>query len=82
MPYNDVFTLELIDDSHILALDTPIVVDGETADYNYLIHKPQINGVELRGNLSLQTLGIQPAGNYPNAPLTDEDLEELLRDEI
>lgn len=67
---------------HTLTLATPIVRDGGTFDYDELTNKPTINGVEINGELSLEELGIQPAGNYPNSPLTDEDLEELLRDEI
>lgn len=68
---------------HTLTLATPIVRDGSgTSDYSNLTHKPTINGITLNGNLTLERLGIQPAGNYPNSPLTDEDLEELLRDEI
>jgi len=75
----------LNDNYHTLTLVTPIVRDGGgggTTDYDNLTNKPAINGVTLRGNQSLERLGIQPAGNYPNSPLTDEDLEELLRDEI
>ena len=67
---------------HTLTLATPIVRDGGTVDYNQLTNKPIINGVEVSGELSLEELGIQPAGNYPNAPLSDSDLEDLLRDEI
>lgn len=67
---------------HTLTLATPIVRDGSTVDYNQLTNKPIINGVEITGDLSLEDLGIQPAGNYPNSPLSDEDLEDLIRDEI
>lgn len=68
--------------TYTLTLATPIVFDGETADYNHLINKPVINRVTLIGSLTLDDLGIQPAGNYPNSPLTEEDLEHLIVDEI
>lgn len=41
---------------------------GGTSNYNALTNKPKINNVELKGNKSLNELGIQPAGNY----LTEE----------
>ena len=82
MPYDYHTTSVVNGNMHTLQLTTPLVRDGGTGDYNQLINKPAINGVELVGELSLETLGVQPAGNYPNAPLSDEDLEELLRDEI
>ena len=71
--------------NHVLTLSTPVVRDGGgggTGNYMDLTNKPSINGIVLIGNSSLNALGIQPAGNYPNSPLTDADLEELLRDEI
>lgn len=37
---------------------------GGTSNYNALTNKPKINNVELKGNKSLNDLGIQPAGNY------------------
>ena len=37
---------------------------GSTANYNLLYNKPSINHVELKGNLTLDDLGIQPKGNY------------------
>lgn len=37
----------------------PSVQPGSYKDYNNLINKPQINGVTLEGNLSLQALGIK-----------------------
>ena len=37
---------------------------GGTSNYNALTNKPKINNVELRGNKTLNDLGIQPAGNY------------------
>lgn len=37
---------------------------GVTKDYNELIHKPQINEVELVGNRTLPELDIQPTNTY------------------
>ena len=82
MPYNYNDTSVINGNIHTLTLVTPIVRDGGTVDYDQLTNKPIINGVELSGEISLEELGVQPAGNYPNSPLTAEDLEELLRDEI
>lgn len=39
---------------------------GVTKDYNELIHKPQINEVELVGNRTLPELDIQPTNTYAN----------------
>lgn len=69
-----------VPDYHIIQLETPEPVHegGGTSDYNDLINKPTINGVELSGDTSLEDLGIQPAGDYPSEPLSDEDLDEIL----
>lgn len=49
-----------------------------TSDYNDLTNKPQINGVSLSGNRTLDQLGIQAKGNYlttiPDIYVTDTDL--------
>lgn len=37
---------------------------GGTSNYTDLTNKPKINNVELKGNKSLNDLGIQPKGNY------------------
>ena len=37
---------------------------GGTSNYNELTNKPKINNIELKGNKSLNDLGIQPKGNY------------------
>ena len=41
-----------------------IETGGGTSDYTDLTNKPKINNIELKGNKSLNDLGIQPAGNY------------------
>ena len=49
-----------------------------TSDYNDLTNKPQINGVSLSGNKTLDQLGIQAKGNYltsiPDIYVTDTEL--------
>ena len=65
---------------YTLTLTTPIVKDKkEPTDYNILINKPSINGVELVGNLSFESLGL-PANieEVPTEPLSNEDLDHLL----
>ena len=46
--------------------------------YDELTNKPQINNVDLTGNLSLSDLGIQPAGSYltavPEGYLTSDEI--------
>ena len=59
---------------HILKLRTPIGAGG-TGNYTDLTNKPSINDVELIGELTLVDLGIQPAGNYPDTPLTAVDID-------
>lgn len=53
-------------------------VEPSTNDYNKLINKPQINSVELIGNKSLDELDIQVKGDYPDMPLSNNEIEELL----
>ena len=54
-------------------IDTDIELSTNgTNDYNDLIHKPQINGVELVGNKTPEDLDI--------LPLTNAEIDELLRD--
>ena len=62
-----------------LTLATPIVKEpGSSMDYNDLYNKPTINGVELEGVVTLDDLGIQPAGDYPDEPLTAADIDEII----
>ena len=37
---------------------------GESKDYNKLVNKPQINGVTLEGNKTLEELGIASIEDY------------------
>lgn len=54
---NEDLILELDDEEDDLYLDdsNPYMPSG-TEDYNELWHKPQINGVELQGNMSINDL--------------------------
>lgn len=64
---------------HTLTLVTPIVYDGkEPTDYDSLTNKPSLNGVELSGNLSLEDIGAQPAGDYASEALTPQDVDEII----
>ena len=42
-------------------------------NYNVLINKPQINGVELQGNKTTRELGIEITD-----PMTDQEIEEVI----
>ena len=54
-------------------IDTDIVIStGRTNDYNDLINKPSIEGVELVGDKTLEELGVEA--------LTPQEIDELLRD--
>lgn len=61
-----------------------VVVDPEIRgnDYNLLSNKPQINGITLVGNLTSQDLGLPSAESYPYEPLSVEDLEALIANEL
>lgn len=65
-----------IPDYHTITLETPVT--AVAASYNELSDKPKIENKTLQGNLSLNELGIQPAGNYPSSPLSDAELDILL----
>lgn len=45
-------------------IDAGIIDTDKEIDYNVLQNLPKINDVEIKGNKSLQELGIQPEGNY------------------
>ena len=56
--------ITLDQEGNILTINSTGGGSGGTSNYNVLTNKPTINNVELRGNKSLNDLGIQPAGNY------------------
>jgi len=61
-----------------LTLATPVAIPSETGDYEKLINKPMINSKELSGSMSLEDLGIQPAGDYASEPLSPEDVDQII----
>lgn len=60
-PVSDAPHIQKKEVRHILTLATPVAMGSGTGteNYNDLRNKPMINGVELRGNVSLNALGIQ-----------------------
>lgn len=50
-----------IDSNHVISATGG---GGGTTNYEALDNKPKINNKTLSGNISLETLGVQPAGNY------------------
>ena len=44
-------------------------------DYDDIINKPTINGVELSGDLTLEDLGL---GDVPTSTLTPEELDNII----
>ena len=65
-----------VPDYHVITLETPSTIVASS--YNELTDKPKIEGTTLKGTMSLEDLGIQPAGNYPHSPLSNAELDELL----
>jgi hypothetical protein len=62
-----------------LTLDTPVPESRPSVwDYNTLINKPAIEGVELLGNLTLADFGIPDLTNVPTEPLSNSDLDEII----
>ena len=53
---------------------------GGTSDYSALSNKPQINSVLLEGNVSLDSLGVQPAGDYALSSSVPQSLSDLTND--
>jgi len=59
--------------------DVMIYTAGEVErDYRWIRNKPSINGVELIGNRTSEDLGVQPAGEYANTPITDPEIDEIV----
>lgn len=48
-----------------------------TKKYDELENKPQINNIELIGNKSLDELGIQEEGDYPDTRVTNLEIDNL-----
>lgn len=55
----------IIEDKDVIEMEVePNEKVGGTSNYNNLTNKPQINGVELKGNKTLKDLGIQLERKY------------------
>ena len=62
-----------------LTLATPVAQCGkEPGDYEGLINKPRINGIELIGNMTWEDFGLPNLEDVPYAPLSEQDLEEIV----
>lgn len=68
------FNANQIEDVTInIEADTQVNADWEADEgAATILNKPTINSVELKGNVTLASLGVQPAGNYA----TEEELNE------
>ena len=77
-PHQGITIIE-IPDYHEIELTTPDIIVASS--YIDLSDKPAIGGVTLQGEMSLDELGIQPAGNYPSDAFTEEEIDELLAEE-
>lgn len=60
--------------------DNQIAGTGGTFDYTELLNKPKINAIELDGELSLETLGIQAKGDYALSSTIPTKVSELTND--
>lgn len=49
-----------------------------TIDYTTTQNKPTINGTEVSGNVTLEQIGAQPAGNYA----TKEEVTQMITDSV
>ena len=54
-------------------------IEGIIVNYEELTNKPQINNVEIVGNLSSDDLGLQEKGNYANSRVTNLEIDELFK---
>lgn len=64
-----------------LTLTTPVPEkEGkEPGDYEGLINKPRINGVELIGDVSFEDLGLpSDPSKIPTEPISNDELDELI----
>lgn len=56
--------IKTINSESLLGEGNITIQGGGSSDYEDLENLPKINNIELKGNKSLNDLGIQPAGNY------------------
>lgn len=75
----DILDISLDEDSTLnIEMETDPSTETER-NYNNLYNKPSINNIELMGNRSLDDLDIQIKGNYPDEALTNQDIENILK---
>ena len=70
-----------IGDGKTCIAELPFLGTGSTpvpVYYDELQGKPRIGGVELSGDMSLEDLGIQKAGNYPETPFSADDIDRII----
>lgn len=66
-----------IPDYHVLQLETPLTItSGGIINYSSIENKPKIAGVTLEGDLSLEELGIQAAGDN----LSNDDIDAIIEE--
>lgn len=58
------------------SMSVPTVYIEGSKNYELLINKPQINGVELQGNKTLDSLGIQSSGD--ESVLSNLEIEQII----
>lgn len=63
---------------HVKKITEEDIERWNTHDYEDAENKPQINGIELIENKTLEELGIQQTGDYPHQSLSNTDIEILL----
>lgn len=56
--------IKTINNESLLGAGDIIIQGGGSSDYEELENLPKINNIEIKGNKSLNDLGIQPFGNY------------------
>jgi len=61
-----------------LTTPAPEKESKEPGDYEGLINKPRINGVELVGNITLEDLGFPSPEKIPEEPLSNDDLDNII----
>ena len=65
---------------HTLTLVTPVADPKEPTDYNTLINKPSINGIELVGNITLEDIGISSYEDVPKSSITSDEIDQILEE--
>ena len=70
-----------IGDGTTCIAELPFLGTGSTpvpVYYADLQGKPRIGGKELVGDMSLEELGIQEVGDYPEVPLSADDIDKII----